>query len=852
MSHNIKIWLYKVNYIVGVFVTFKFNFKYFCRLNYNKNRRMKISYNWLKNYINTSTSLSAGSDIDPEKISEILTDSGLEIDGMEKIQTVKGGLEGLVIGEVLTKEKHPDADKLNCTTINIGGDEPLSIVCGASNLEVGQKVVVATIGTTLYSDEDSFKIKKSKIRGQLSEGMICAEDEIGLGKGHDGIMVLDPTTVVGTLAKDHFNIEADYELEIGLTPNRADASGHIGVARDLVAVLGQSQEINLVKPSVDEFKVDNNDLNITVEVEDAELCPRYSGVTISGLEVKDSPDWLKNRLLSIGLTPINNVVDVTNFVLHETGQPLHAFDAAKIVGNKVVVKTVANKTKFTTLDDTDRELSEDDLMICNAENAMCIAGVFGGSESGVSNSTTSIFIESAYFNAVSVRKSAKRHGLNTDASFRFERGADPRITIYALKRAANLIKEVAGGFISSEIVDVYPTPIENFEFDFSYDNCDRTIGQAIDRSVIKKILTDLEIEIVSESGDQLKLSVPPFKVDVQREIDVIEEVLRIYGYNNIVLPDVLKSSLPYRTKPEKEKVTNLVSDLLVSNGFNEMLSNSLTNADYYKNTADSLVRIKNPLSIELDVLRQSMVYDGLETIVYNQNRRNSDVKLFEWGKTYFKTETKFKEYSHLSMFISGASTNENWDTPNAGDVNFYQLKGIVNTIMEKFGMDKFNVRTEDSDLACLAYGLKYKVNNIDLVEFGKIDATTQKQFAINNEVFYVIFNYDNFIKLVGMNKVVYKEVSKLPSMRRDLALLIDKAVTYDSIKELASKQERKLLKSINLFDVYEGKNVPEGKKSYALSFQFQDENKTLVDKQIDKVMSKIINTLDKELGAKLR
>ena len=805
---------------------------------------MKISYNWLKNYIDT--------DVNPENISEILTDTGLEIDGMEKIQTIKGGLEGLVVGEVLTKEKHPDADKLNCTTINVGGEEALNIVCGAPNVAVGQKVIVATIGTTLYAGEDSFKIKKSKIRGQLSEGMICAEDEIGLGKGHDGIMVLDSATVVGTPAKVHFNIEDDYELEIGLTPNRADATGHIGVARDLVAVLGQKQEINLVKPSVESFKVDNTDLNIAVEVENAELCPRYSGVTISGIEVKDSPDWLKNRLLSIGLTPINNVVDVTNFVLHETGQPLHAFDAAKIAGNKVLVKTVTDKTKFTTLDDVERELSADDLMICNTEEAMCIAGVFGGSESGVSNTTTSIFLESAYFNAVSVRKSAKRHGLNTDASFRFERGADPRNTIYALKRAANLIKEVAGGTVSSEIVDVYPTEIKNFEIDFSFDNCDRLIGQAIDREVIKKILTDLEIEIVAENGDELKLSVPPFKVDVQREVDVIEEVLRIYGYNNIVLPDTLTSSLSYRTKPEKEKVTNIISDLLVSNGFNEMLSNSLTKSDYYKETADSLVRMKNPLSRELDVLRQSMVYDGLETIVYNQNRRTSDVKLFEWGKTYFKTETKFKEHSHLSLFISGASVNENWDTTNAGDVNFYQIKGVVNTIMEKFGMNKFNVRTEESDLNCLEYGLKHKVNNIDLVEFGKIDATTQKQFDINNEVFYVIFNYDNFMKLVAMNKVVYKEVSKFPTMRRDLALLIDKAVTYSSIKELASKQERKLLKAINLFDVYEGKNLPEDKKSYAVSFQFQDENKTLIDKQIDKVMTKIITALEKELGAQLR
>ncbi len=805
---------------------------------------MKISYNWLKNYIDV--------EVNPENISEILTDSGLEIDGMEKIQTIKGGLEGLVVGEVLSKEKHPDADKLNCSTIDIGGEEPLNIVCGASNLDVGQKVVVATIGTTLYSGDDSFKIKKSKIRGQLSEGMICAEDEIGLGQGHDGIMVLEPDTAVGTLAKDYFNIEDDYELEIGLTPNRADATGHIGVARDLVAVLGQKQEINLVKPSVDAFKIDNTDLKITVEVEDSNLCPRYSGLTISGLQVKDSPDWLKNRLLSIGLTPINNVVDVTNFVLHETGQPLHAFDAEKIAGNKVVVKTLPAKTKFITLDDAERELSEHDLMICNEKEGMCIAGVFGGSDSGVSNNTTSIFLESAYFNAVSVRKSAKRHGLNTDASFRFERGADPRITIYALKRAANLIKEVARGSISSEIIDIYPTEIENIQIDFSFDNCDRLIGQAIDRDVIKKILTDLEIEIIAENGDELKLSVPPFKVDVQREVDVIEEVLRVYGYNNIELPEVLKSSLSYRTKPEKEKVTNIISDLLVSKGFNEMLSNSLTKSGYYPTAENTLVRIKNPLSKDLDVLRQSMLFDGLETIVYNQNRRNSDVKLFEWGKTYFKTETKFKEHSHLSLFISGASVNENWDTANAGDVNFYQLKGIVNTIMEKFGLNKFNVRIEESELACLDYGLKYKVNNIDLVDFGKVDAATQKQFDINNEVFYIIFNYDNLIKLIGMNKVVYKEVSKFPAVRRDLALLVDKAVTYSSIQELASKQDKKLLKSINLFDVYEGKNLPEGKKSYALSFQFQDEHKTLVDAQIDKVMSKVINSLEKEFDAQLR
>jgi len=804
---------------------------------------MKISYNWLKDYIDVA--------IDPNNIADILTDCGLEIDGIEKIQSIKGGLEGLVVGEILSKEKHPDADRLNLTTVNIGNGESLNIVCGAPNVEKGQKVIVATVGTVLYSEEGEFRIKKSKIRGQLSEGMICAEDEIGLGKSHDGIMVLDADVKVGTLAKDHFNIEDDYELEIGLTPNRADATGHIGVARDLVAVLGQSQKINLIKPSVEDFKIDNTDITISIEVENADLCRRYSGVTINNIEVKESPNWLKNRLTSIGLTPINNVVDVTNFVMHETGQPLHAFDAQKIKGNKIIIKTVKNKTKFITLDEVERELSENDLMICNSENEMCIAGVFGGIDSGVSETTTSIFIESAYFDAVSIRKSAKRHGLNTDASFRFERGADPNITIYALKRAAILIKEVTGGNISSKVVDFYPNPIENFIVNFSYDNCDRLIGQKIDRTTIKNILTALEIEIIEETKETLKLSIPPFKADVQREIDVIEEVLRIYGYNNIELPDVLKSSISYRTKPEKERATNILSDLLVSNGFNEMLSNSLTKSDYYKETALELVKIKNPLSAELGVLRQSMVYDGLETIVYNQNRKNSDLKLFEWGKTYFKKSKGFKEDSFLSLFITGATNPGNWNT-DTDEVNFYQIKGVVNTILEKFGFDKFNLKTEESNLSYLEYGLKYIVNNIELAQIGKIDSQTQKQFDIDKEVFYAAFNYDNLLKLVGMNKVVYKEVSKFPIVRRDLALLIDNNISYSVIKEIAFKEGGKLLTAVNLFDVYEGKNIALGKKSYGVSFKFQDETKTLTDEQIDQIMAKIIKSLGTQLQAQLR
>jgi phenylalanyl-tRNA synthetase beta chain len=807
---------------------------------------MKISYNWLKNYINT--------DISPEKIADILTDCGLEVDGFEKIQTIKGGLEGLVVGEVLTKEKHPDADRLNLTTVNIGEEAPLYIVCGASNVEVGQKVIVATINTMLYPAEgEGFKIKKSKIRGQLSEGMICAEDEIGIGNSHDGILVLPNEVKVGTLAKDYFNVEDDCVFEIGLTPNRADATGHIGVARDLVAVLSLMHKNNLQKPSVDHFKVDNNSLKIDVEVKDADLCPRYSAVTITNIRVQDSPDWLKNRLLSIGLTPINNVVDVTNFVLHETGQPLHAFDAAIIKGNKVVVRNAIDKNKFKTLDGVERILSDQDLMICSTEHEMCIAGVFGGIDSGVSESTTAVFLESAYFNPVTVRKSAKRHGLNTDASFRFERGADPNITVYALKRAALLIQEVAGGKISSDIIDIYPKIIRNFEIDFSYQNCNRLIGQVIPKETIKLILTALEINIIEESDDNLKLSIPPFKVDVQREIDVIEEVLRVYGYNNITIPNVLKSSLSYRTKPDKERVTNLISDTLIAKGFNEVLSNSLTKSTYYKETASELIKIKNPLSIDLDVLRQSMAFSGLETILYNQNRKASDLKLFEWGKTYLKKDKGFKEDSILSVFVTGRISEENWNTVDNKDFdNFYYLKGIVNGILQKLGLDNLSVVTVESDLTQLDFGLKILVNNIELVQFGKVAKQLQKQFDIDKDVFYAAFNYDNLMDLVKLTKVVYKEVSKFPSVRRDLALLIDNSIHYQQIQELALKQDNKLLKAVNLFDVYEGEKLGKGKKSYAVSFKFQDETKTLTDTQIDKTMDKIITCLKTELKAELR
>ncbi|TXB65174.1 phenylalanine--tRNA ligase subunit beta [Vicingus serpentipes] len=806
---------------------------------------MKISYNWLKNYIDVT--------VNPEKISQILTDSGLEVEGFEKQQTIKGGLEGLVIGEVITKTQHPNADKLSLTAVDVGEENYLSIVCGAPNVAAGQKVVVATIGTTLYSGEDSFKIKKSKIRGELSEGMICAEDEIGLGKSHDGIMVLDVNAKIGTPAKEYFKIEDDYIYEIGLTPNRADATGHIGVARDIVAVLNtnDASTSKLLKPSVDNFKIDNANNVIEVEVQNEDLCPRYTGVTLSGIEVKDSPDWLKNRLLSIGLTPINNIVDVTNFVLHETGQPLHAFDADKIEGKKVRVGTLPDKTKFTTLDDKDRELSVDDLMICNDKEGMCIAGVFGGAKSGVSKSTTSIFLESAYFNPVAIRKTAKRQGLNTDASFRYERGCDPNITVYALKRAISLMKEVAGGQVSSDIIDVYPTPIKNFEVEFSFANCEKIIGEFISPVVIKNILSSLEIEILNEDENGLKLSVPPFKVDVQREIDVIEEVLRVYGYNTIKLPSTMNSAVVYRAKIDKEEITNSISDMLIANGFHEIMSNSLTKSSYYKEQ-DTLVEVSNPLSSELDVLRQSMLYNGLEVVQYNQNRKTPNLKLFEFGKTYYKKEEKFKETNFLSLIVSGNHHDENWIN-NGGQANFYHLKGFVDSLITKFGLNNLKFVSKDSELNNLAYGLCYEVNNKELLNFGKIDVSVQKQFDINQEVFYAQINYDVLIELLSYTKnLQYKEVSKYPSVRRDLALLLDSAINYSQIEAIALKQEKKLLKNINLFDVYEGKNLELGKKSYAVSFVFQDENKTLTDNQIDATMNKLVSSFEKELGAKLR
>ncbi len=816
---------------------------------------MKISYNWLKSYINI--------DLPVEQLSEILTDIGLEVGGIEEVQSVKGGMEGLIIGKVLTCEKHPDADKLSVTTVDVGKGEPLPIVCGAPNVAAGQKVVVATVGTVLYDGDESFKIKKSKIRGEVSEGMICAEDEIGIGTDHDGIIELPGDVAEGTPAKEFYKVENDTVFEIDLTPNRIDSASHIGVARDLAAYLKQTKtDIAVELPSVDEFSVDNYDFPVEVVVENEEACIRYSGVTISGVKVAESPDWLKKRLVSLGMTPINNIVDVTNFVLHELGQPLHSFDGDKISGNRVVVKTLNEGTSFVTLDEKERELSGNDLMICNAEEGMCIAGVFGGVDSGVSDSTTKIFLESACFNPVYVRKTAKRHILSTDASFRFERGTDPNITVYALKRAALLIKEVAGGTISSDVVDVYPVPVADFEVEVEYKNIKRLIGKSISKDRIKLILEGLEIKIKDETEDGFIAVVPPYRVDVKREADIIEEILRIYGYNNIEIPGAVKSTIVYSQKPDDNKLKNKIAGQLVSRGFHEIMCNSLTKADYYNDletySRDNLVELSNPLSKDLNGMRQTLLFGGLESIEHNANRRNSDLKLFEFGNCYYFKHGKdkhiqknYKEESHLALFMTGSKNIVNWNTPDES-VTFYDLKNQVETILERLGIDVDSVQKTNSDLDLLSGGLKYSASNKALVNFGMVSKKVLKMADVTIPVFFAEIYWNNVVREISGKEVTFKEISKFPEVKRDLALVIDQSVTFDAIKAVAKKTEKKLLKSISLFDVYEGDKIEAGKKSYAVSFILLDETKTLKDKQIDKIMQKLMMNFERELGAKIR
>ncbi len=817
---------------------------------------MKISYNWLKQYINT--------DLPAETVATMLTDCGLEVEGIEKHETIKGGLKGVVVGEVKTKEKHPDADRLSITTVDVGTGTLLNIVCGAPNVEAGQKVIVATIGAILYpTNGEPFEIKKSKIRGAASEGMICAEDEIGLGSSHAGIMILNDEAKIGLPASEYFKVEEDYVFEIGLTPNRADAASHIGVARDLAAIIALRHQDNersyleLRLPSVNSFEVETTSSEFEVIVEDHTACPRYSGLMMSNIQVGESPEWLKNKLKAIGLRTINKIVDATNYVLHETGQPLHAFDADKITGNKIIIKKLPNKTKFVTLDGIERELSSEDLMICNAETPMCIAGVYGGVESGVTEHTTKIFLESAYFNSTSIRKSSKRHGLKTDASFRFERGTDPNITVYALKRVALLIKEISGGEVSSEIVDIYPTKFPHHKVPFSFLKCEQMIGKQIELELIKKIILSLGIEIEHEGHDALLLAVPPFKVDVTREQDVIEEVLRIYGYNNIDIPTSVRSSLSYSEKPDKEKTQHVVAETLTNNGFSEIMCLSLTKGEYtQKSTSindEQNVNIMNPLSSDLNVMRQTLLFGGLETIAYNLNRKNTDLKLYEFGKTYMaikgEDSTKYIETKNLSLFVTGKKQDENWNSKNEA-LNFYSLKGFVNAVLNRIGLK--DIKTSELNNGLFSYGLSYSTNKKNIVEFGSLSKAILKMMDIKQEVFYANFNWGLILNQLNDSTIRYKEASKFPEVRRDLALLVDKTIKFEQLEQLAYQAEKNILKTVNLFDVYQGDKIPPNKKSYAMSFVLQDETTTLTDKQIEKVMDKLLKTFKEKTGAEIR
>ena len=820
---------------------------------------MNISYNWLKEYVNF--------DLTPDEVAAALTSIGLETGDVEEVQSIKGGLEGLVIGEVLTCEPHPNSDHMHITTVNLGQGDPVQIVCGAANVAAGQKVVVATLGTKLYDGDECFTIKKSKLRGVESNGMICAEDEIGIGTSHEGIIVLPEDVVPGTLAKDYYNIKSDYVLEVDITPNRSDACSHYGVARDLYAWLIQNgRQATLKRPSADAFKVDNHDMNIDIVVENTEACPRYAGVAIKNVTVKESPEWLQNKLRLIGVRPINNIVDITNYILHAYGQPMHCFDADKIKGGKIVVKTCPEGTKFVTLDEVERKLSDRDLMICNAEEPMCIAGVFGGLDSGTTETTKDVFLESAYFHPTWVRKTARRHGLSTDSSFRFERGIDPNGTIYALKEAALLVKELAGGEIASEIKDNYPAPIADFPVELSYEYTNALIGKVIPAETIKSIVTSLEMKITGETPEGLSLLVPAYRVDVQRPCDVVEDILRIYGYNNVEIPTSVKSSLSVKGDVDKfVKLQNLVSEQLVGCGFNEIMNNSLTAATYYEGLEtykpENLVQLMNPLSNDLNVMRATLLFGGLESIQHNANRKNADLKFFEFGNCYhFNAEKRnpekvlaaYSEELHLGLWITGKRVSNSWAHPDE-NTSVYELKAYVLNIFRRLGVNfgglVFGNLTDD--IYSVAISVHTRGGKL-LATFGVLHKKIQKAFDIDNEVYYADLNWKELMKAIKNNTVAYKEISKFPAVKRDLALLIDKKVQFAEIEKIAYETDKKLLKSVELFDVYEGKNLEAGKKSYAVSFMLQDENATLNDKQIDKVMQKLIANLQNKLDAKLR
>ncbi len=808
---------------------------------------MKISHNWLKQFIKISKN--------PEETGELLTDLGLEVEGIESFQSVKGGLKGIVVGEVISCEQHPNADRLKVTRVDIGNGELLQIVCGAPNVAKGQKVPVATVGTTLYDEKGSpWDIKKSKIRGESSHGMICAEDELGLGQSHDGIMVLQDDLVPGTVATEIFEVEDDLVYEIGLTPNRADAMSHWGVARDLKAGFQQQGEnLELITPSVSSFHVDSRSLRIPVNIKRPELAPRYCGITISDVKIAESPKWLQNRLKAIGLTPKNNVVDVTNYVMHELGQPLHAFDASRITGNQINVKTLEAGTKFVTLDEVERELHEEDLMICDAEKPLAIAGVFGGLGSGVTESTTSIFLESAYFNPVTVRKTAKRHGLSTDASFRYERGIDPNITDYALKRAVLLIQELAGGSVSSDIDDHYVNKIEDFPVFLTFEKINTLIGQNLSQETIKSILVSLEIRVNNVTETGMGLTIPAYRVDVQREADVIEEILRVYGYNNIEFGEKINASVANSSKFEDYKIQNIIAAQLTGQGFFETMANSLTSPSHVELSEELKeehnIHMLNPLSQDLSVLRQSLLFSGLEAVSYNLNRKRSDLKFFEFGKTYHNFESGRAENKHLTLFVSGNRSAEFWNDPiKKGD--FFYLKGVTIAVLERLGISDLKSSPVKSEF--FSEGISISSGKTKLAEFGVVKKKILKKFGIQQEVLFTDFKWDQVLETTRNQKNRFREISKYQAVRRDFALLLDTSVTFEDVYKIARHTEKKLLKDINLFDVYEGKNLPEGKKSYAVSFILQDENKTLTDKQIDKIMSKLQQNFEKQLGAELR
>lgn len=816
---------------------------------------MNISYNWLQSWINTS--------LEPQEISNILTDTGLEVEGLETVEAVPGGLEGLLVGHVTKVWQHPNADRLRLTLVDIGEEEPLQIVCGAPNVAEGQKVIVATVGAKLYPSEgDPFVIKKGKIRGEVSLGMICAEDEIGLGNGHDGIMVLDPEAKTGTPASVHFDLKSDTCIEIGLTPNRTDAISHRGVARDLRAALNANPVQGQKSPELEDIEFDNlgkvssgNALKVKVESKDA--CPRYAGLTIDGIKVGPSPEWLQRRLTAIGLTPINNVVDITNFVMHDLGQPLHAFDADQIVSGEIIVKHLPTGTKFTTLDEVERELHEDDLMICDTEKGLCIAGVFGGLSSGITENSTRMFLESAYFNPVSVRTTARRHGLNTDASFRFERGVDPNGVLDGLLKAATLICQIAGGKVVSELTDLsYDIP-QPAAVNLNWDRMDTLIGKALPHDLVKRILADLDIEVKSEDESGVELEIPTYRSDVTREADVIEEILRIYGYNNVEIPTRLNATLSSAPHPNEEALRNRISDMLTSRGATEIMCNSLTKSSYLELTedpeieADKAVRMLNPLSSDLDVMRQSLLFQALETVERNQNQRNPNLRLYEFGRTYKKAETGYSEQSMLALTFTGAHFQENWNKPSE-QLSFSQLRSEVDQVFTSLGLSPEEISLLPYEGNLLLEGLTLQLHKKPIGKIGIVHPTLQQHFGIKERVLYADLDWAKLVKASGRKKVKFSELEKYPAVRRDLSLLIDQHVRFADLERVAKSAERKMLKSVGLFDVYEGDKLEKGKKSYAISLVLQDEKQTLKDQQIDRSIARIREALEKELGAQLR